>query len=71
MAYWTDEEQLAKIIKNANTLEPILIGKIAPDIELEKEDKSPISLHDVDSEYTILYTFGIRIVVIAKSHCLR
>ena len=55
MAYWTDEEQLAKIIKNANTLEPILIGKIAPDIELEKEDKSLISLHDVDSDYTILY----------------
>lgn len=54
-APWTEEEQLKKIIDNANTLKPILIGKIAPDIKLQKRDGTPFSLHEVDSEYTILY----------------
>ncbi|MCB0560135.1 MAG: redoxin domain-containing protein [Lewinellaceae bacterium] len=55
MAPWTDEEQLEKIIENAKALEPLLIGKIAPNIKLQKRDGSPIELYDVESEYTILY----------------
>ncbi len=55
LAPWTEEEQLAKIIKNATTLKPILIGKIAPDIKVEKRDKSPINLHDVKSDFTVLF----------------
>ncbi len=55
LASWTDEKQLKKIIKNANTLRPILIGKTAPNIEVEKQDKSKISLHDIDNELTILF----------------
>lgn len=55
LAPWTEEEQLKKIIDNANTLRPILIGRIAPDIKLQKRDGTPFSLHEVDSEYTILY----------------
>ena len=54
-APWTDEEQLKKIIENAKALEPLLIGKIAPNITLQKRDGSSIELHDVESEYTILY----------------
>ena len=54
-APWTEEEQLNKIIDNAKALKPLLIGKIAPDIELETIDGTKQSLHDVDSEYTILY----------------
>ena len=29
-AAWTEEEQLKKIIDNATTLQPLLVGKIAP-----------------------------------------
>ncbi len=54
-APWTDEEQLKKIIKNAKTLKPILIGKTAPDIKMQLEDKTSISLYDVKSEYTVLF----------------
>ncbi|NUO02051.1 MAG: redoxin domain-containing protein, partial [Saprospiraceae bacterium] len=54
-APWTEAEQLKKIVDNANVLRPILIGKIAPDIKLQKRDGTPFSLHEVDSEYTILY----------------
>jgi len=55
LAHWTDEKQLKKIIKNANTLRPILIGKTAPNIEVEKQDQSKISLHDVGNELTVLF----------------
>ncbi|MEN0006084.1 MAG: thioredoxin-like domain-containing protein [Bacteroidota bacterium] len=55
MAPWTEQEALDKILDNAKTLKPLLIGKVAPDIQLEKRDGSKISLHDVDSEYTVLY----------------
>lgn len=55
MADWTDSEQLEKIVTNAKTLEPLLIGKTAPDIQLQKQDGSLISLHEVNSPYTVLY----------------
>ncbi len=55
LAPWTDEEQLKKILDNAAALEPLLIGKIAPNIRLEKRDGTPIELHDIGSEYIVLY----------------
>lgn len=54
-ASWTEEEQLKKIVDNANTLRPLLIGKTAPNITVQKKDGSSVSLHDVDSEFTVLY----------------
>ncbi|NET34296.1 MAG: redoxin domain-containing protein [Cyanothece sp. SIO1E1] len=54
-ASWTDEESLKKIIESADKLKPLLIGKIAPDIEMRKKDGSKVRLHEVDSDYTILY----------------
>jgi thiol-disulfide isomerase/thioredoxin len=54
-APWTEDEQLKKILDNANTLRPILIGKTAPNLKLYKKDGSPVELHEVDAEYTILY----------------
>lgn len=55
LAPWTEEEQLKKIVDNANTLRPLLIGKIAPDIQLQRKDGTPVRLHEVDAEYTVLY----------------
>ena len=54
-APWTDEEQLEKIIENANKLDPLLIGKIAPNIQMEYQDGSPIQLHDFKSPLTVLF----------------
>lgn len=54
-APWTEEEQLKKIIENANKLEPLLVGKVAPNIQMEYQDKSPIQLHDFDSPITVLF----------------
>ena len=54
-APWTDEEQLAKIIENANRLEPLLIGKIAPNIKMQTQDNQEIWLHDFQSPYTVLF----------------
>lgn len=55
LAPWTEEEQLKKIIDNANTLRPLLIGKTAPNLKLQRKDGSSVELKDVDSDYTILY----------------
>ena len=55
MAPWTDEEQLSKIIQNARKLEPILIGRIAPDVQLQDQHDQTVTLHGVDAPYTVLY----------------
>lgn len=54
-APWVDEEQLNKMVKNAESLRPILIGEIAPNIKMEKRDGTKISLYDIDSEFTVLF----------------
>ncbi len=55
VAPWVDEEQLNKMVKNAESLRPILIGKIAPDIKMQKRDGTKISLHDIESPFTVLF----------------
>lgn len=55
LAPWMDKEQLEKLIAQAETLRPTLIGKIAPDITLFKEDGETIRLHSISSEYTVLF----------------
>lgn len=54
-ASWTDEEALKKILESADKLKPLLIGKIAPDINMQTKDGTKVSLHGVDSDYTVLY----------------
>jgi peroxiredoxin len=54
-APWMDEETLLKIKDNADDLRPVLIGNIAPDITVYEEDNKPISLSDIDADYTVLY----------------
>lgn len=55
LAPWSDEEQLEKIVDNADKLRPILIGKTAPNFTAQRKDGSRVSLHEVDSPFTILY----------------
>lgn len=54
-ADWVQQEQLDKIVENANTLRPILIGKIAPDIQMEDKSGKKYNLHDLNSPYTVLF----------------
>ncbi len=54
-ATWAKKEDLDKICDNAARLRPILIGKIAPNIQLEKRDGTKFSLYDVNADYTILW----------------
>ena len=55
MAPWTEEEQLAKIIDNADRLKPILIGNKARDITTQDRNGQFHKLHKIDSKYTIVY----------------
>ncbi len=53
-APWVEQETLDKIIDNVNKMKPSLMGKIAQDITVYKEDGSPISLDSIDFEYLVL-----------------
>lgn len=51
-APWTEDEQLKKIVDNAKTLKPILIGKIAPDIKMFEIDiEGTIEAENDENEY--------------------
>lgn len=54
-APWVTAEDLEKICDNAKRLEPILIGKIAPNITVMDRNNKPVSLWDVDSDYTVMF----------------
>ncbi|MFN0016503.1 MAG: redoxin domain-containing protein [Saprospiraceae bacterium] len=54
-APWVKTEDLEKICDNAKRLEPILIGKIAPNIIVKDNQDRPASLWDVDADYTVLF----------------
>lgn len=51
---WVDKDKLIKIIDNALRMENVLIGKTAPDVILYKEDKTPVKLSEIQSDYTVL-----------------
>ncbi len=55
LATWTDSAQLNKILKNAETLRPLLIGKTAPDLLMLDRENHPIRLHSIDAPYTVLF----------------
>ncbi len=54
MADWVDEENLAKIIDNANKIKPVLIGNIGENITVYDEFNNPMSIDDIDYEYLVL-----------------
>lgn len=52
LAPWTEEEQLKKMVDNANTLEPLLIGRVAPDIKMKKLDVAEtLKMKDNENEH--------------------
>lgn len=53
-APWINEENLKKMTENANELRPILIGKIMPNFTTYKEDSTAVSLHNIESPWTVV-----------------
>lgn len=53
-ASWANQDQVKKIVDNAKKLKPLLIGKTAPDIVLERNGARTM-LSQIKSEYTLLY----------------
>ena len=53
-APWITGENLQEIITNAKRIEPILIGKPAPDFSIQSQDGRTITLSELDNEYTVL-----------------
>jgi len=55
-APWVGDENLNKMIDQANQFRPILIGKQFPNIKTYKADslKTPVILHEIESDYTVV-----------------
>ncbi len=54
-AFWIEPENLEKITQRAMALKPLLIGQVAPDVTMFRPDGTPLSLHEVKSDYLVLY----------------
>lgn len=55
-ATWVDSTVMAKITKRSNTLEPLLLGKVAPNLVLpDVFTQQPVTMHDVKANYTVVY----------------
>jgi len=52
------EDQLATLLRDVELLEPVLIGKKAPNITLYKQDGSAMSIYDTKKPYTLLFFWG-------------
>ncbi len=54
-AFWVDSTQIYKIQDKANTLDPLLLGKKAPNLVMKDEKGKYQNLHEVNAKYTVLY----------------
>lgn len=54
-APWTDQTSLIKINRLADSLRPSLLGNIMADFTTYRPDGSPVRLHDIEAEYTVLF----------------
>ncbi len=54
-AHWMTQEGLDRMKKRSNQLAPTLIGKKAPNITAIDIDDNIISMHDIESEYLVVY----------------
>ena len=52
---WVEEDNLRKMKDAANDVRPTLIGKVAPNLKLNRIDSVEFYLHDVKSPYLVLF----------------
>lgn len=56
---WYSEKNLKKLMDKAETLEPLLIGKKAPNIVVkDTAQKKFLELYDVEAKYTVVYIWS-------------
>jgi peroxiredoxin len=51
---WVDKAQIEKIVDNANSIEPTLLGKKAADFELTTRENKKVKLYDIKADYTVV-----------------
>jgi peroxiredoxin len=54
---WIETENLNKIIENAKRLQPLLIGKKAPNLSFRSLNGTAINLHEFSARNTILFFY--------------
>ena len=54
-AFWVEEPQLVKIRERVNALKPCLLGVVANNMKLLKNDFHPIALNDIKKTFTLVY----------------
>jgi peroxiredoxin len=54
-AFWSDEEQVEKIINRARSLSPTLVGQKAPPVQMADVNGNRVNMYDLPGKYTILY----------------
>lgn len=59
-ADWVDAEQLKKICDNAKKLEPLLLGKKAPDFKMTVSENTKKSLNDIKADYLVMFFWDSR-----------
>ncbi|MEO1628465.1 MAG: redoxin domain-containing protein, partial [Bacteroidota bacterium] len=52
---WLSEKRRNQLQKSARIYKKILIGKVAPDITVQKRSGQSISLHDIEAKLTVLF----------------
>ncbi|HSV87433.1 MAG TPA: TlpA disulfide reductase family protein [Bacteroidales bacterium] len=65
-ATWVSQENLRQLTDRAMSLKPLLIGKVAPDINMFLPDQTNKRLHQVNARFTVLYFWDSEC-----SHCKR
>jgi peroxiredoxin len=51
---WVDKAQIEKIVDNAKSIEPTLLGKKAADFEVTTREGGKLKLYDIKSDYTVV-----------------
>lgn len=54
-APWVDEANLTKMKDAANDIRPTLIGRYAPNLTFFRQDGTPLKVHDIKADYTVLF----------------
>lgn len=52
--WWVDEAQMFKIVDRAETIEPLMIGKLSPNLYLRDTTETVRELHAIDADFTIV-----------------
>lgn len=56
-AFWITEETKQKLRERVERIKPNLIGRTAAEMKMRTPEGNTVSLHGIDSEYTVIYFF--------------